>query len=117
MASKDDVGTWGEEYAREWLQRQGWQILSQNWRCPDGEVDIVAQRDGELVFFEVKTRRSIRFGHPVEAVTAPKIARMRRVAGQWLFSHPAVRGRIRLDLIAILRRGPDVELHHVEAVG
>src|SRR5699024_12180509 len=55
-----------------------------NWRCPSGEVDIVAARDGALVFFEVKTRTSTRFGHPLEAISAAKLARMRRVAGAWL---------------------------------
>lgn len=117
MATKDDVGRWGEDHAQQWLQRQGWEILSRNWRCPQGEVDIVAQRERDLVFFEVKTRRGTSFGHPVEALSASKIARMRRVAGQWLFNHPAHRGRIRLDLVAILCLGPDVELEHVEAVG
>lgn len=117
MSTKDDVGRWGEDYARQWLESQGWEILSRNWRCPEGEVDIVARRDQDLVFFEVKTRRSTRFGYPVEALDAARIARMRRVAGQWLHEHPATRGRIRLDLIGVLRRGRGVELEHVEAVG
>lgn len=117
MAKKDDVGRWGEEYARQWLHGEGWRILSRNWRCPYGEVDIVAQRARDLVFFEVKTRRSTAFGHPVEAVSAAKLARMRRVAGQWLQDHPGSRGRIRLDVIGILMSGAGVDLEHVEGVG
>ena len=117
MARKDEVGRWGEELARRWLERQGWRIVDVNWRCPSGEVDIVAARDGALVFFEVKTRTSTRFGHPLEAISAAKLARMRRVAGAWLAANPTHRGRIRLDLLAILTGPGAPEVDHVEAVG
>lgn len=117
MARKDEIGLWGETYARQWLEQAGWRTLSQNWRCPAGEVDIVAVRGDDLVFFEVKTRTSQTFGHPVEALSAAKISRMRVVAGQWLAAHRNVRGRIRLDLIAILRERGRLEIEHVEAVG
>lgn len=117
MARKDDVGRWGEQYARRWLERHGWLIVGTNWNCTHGEVDIVATRGADLVFFEVKTRTSTRFGHPLEAISAAKLARMRRVAGQWLREHPEHRGRIRLDLIAILARHGRAEVEHVEAIG
>jgi len=117
MAKKDVLGRWGEEHARRWLEGQGWQIVDVNWRCPGGEVDLVAARGGSLVFFEVKTRTSTRFGHPVEAISAAKLARMRRVAGAWLAANPTHRGRIRLDLIAILAGRGTPEVEHVEAVG
>ena len=117
MARKDEVGRAGERYARGWLERRHWRILDHNWRCSHGEVDIVATRGGELVFFEVKTRTSTRFGYPVDAISATKLARMRRVAGAWLDAHPSQRGRIRLDLIGILAdSGPPV-IEHLEAVG
>lgn len=117
MARKDEVGRWGEEYARLWLEHHGWLIVDTNWNCAHGEVDIVATRGLDLVFFEVKTRTSTRYGHPLEAISAAKVARMRRVVGQWLREHPEHRGRIRLDLIAILTRPGSPEVEHVEAIG
>ncbi len=117
MARKDELGRAGERHARDWLARQQWRILDRNWRCPHGEVDIVAARGDELVFFEVKTRSSTRFGHPLETISATKIARMRRVAGAWLSAHPGCRGHIRLDLIGILTAGDRLEVEHVEAIG
>lgn len=117
MARKDDVGRAGERYARGWLENRQWRILDHNWRCSHGEVDIVATRDGDLVFFEVKTRTSTHFGHPVDAISAAKLARMRRVAGAWLSAHPGHRGRIRLDLIGILAHAGPPVIEHVEAVG
>lgn len=118
MAVKDDVGRAGEVLAGQWLQDQGWVILATNWRCRHGEIDIIGTREQELVFFEVKTRRSVRFGYPTEAVSAAKIARMRRLAGIWLTENPGQRGRIRLDVIGILTTGDKpLEIDHVEAVG
>jgi len=117
VAHKDEVGRWGEAYARRWLAQRGWRILASNWRCRAGEVDIVAVRGPDLVFFEVRTRTSVAFGHPVESISAAKLARMRLVAGRWLAAHPHARGRIRLDLIGILRQHDRTEVEHVEAVG
>lgn len=117
MARKNQVGRYGESWARAWLHKRGWRIVDHNWHCAQGEVDIVAQRDQNLVFFEVKTRTSTRFGHPIEAVSADKVARMRRVAGQWLQHHPEIRGRIRLDVLGILLMHGQVHVEHVEAVG
>lgn len=117
MAKKDDVGRWGEGFARAWLTERGWDIIDTNWRCANGEVDIVATRENDLVFIEVKTRTSTSFGHPVEAISATKLARMRRVAGAWLASHPGYRGRIRLDVLGILRGVGAPVVEHVEAVG
>ena len=117
MADKDDLGRAGERYARQWLQRRGWAIVDANWRCRQGEIDIVASRGKELVFFEVKTRSSTRFGYPVEAISSAKLARLRRLVGLWLADHPHHRGRIRLDLIGIITGGPAPIVQHVEGIG
>ena len=118
MAVKDDVGRAGELYAQRWLGRRGWDILDTNWRCRDGEIDIVARHGADLVFVEVKTRTSTRFGHPVEAIGITKLARMRRLAGAWLAAHPGVTGTIRLDVLGILApTGRPVEVDHIEALG
>ncbi|HLS02074.1 MAG TPA: YraN family protein [Beutenbergiaceae bacterium] len=117
MVHNNHVGTQGELWAQTWLNDQGWRIVDTNWHCRYGEVDIVAQRGKDLVFFEVKTRTSTTFGYPVEAITASKIIRMRRVAGQWLAAHPNIRGRIRLDVLGLVITKDNVDVDHVEAVG
>ena len=101
------LGAAGEDVAERFLTRRGMVLLDRNWRCREGEIDIV-MRDGDVVVVcEVKTRRSTSFGVPVEAVTRAKLARLRRLAGCWLREHPAVGARgVRLDVVGLLR-GPD----------
>lgn len=107
MAEKDVLGRAGEARAAAYLRERGYRILDQNWRCRDGEIDLVATRDGQLVFVEVKTRRGAGFGHPFDAITRRKLARLQRLAVAWAVAHPdASRGRtLRVDAVAVL--GPD----------
>ncbi|MGP3536470.1 YraN family protein [Microbacterium sp. RD1] len=117
MAAKDDLGRAGEERAAAHLRAQGYTIVDRNWRCPQGELDIVAVTRSELVVVEVKTRRSDLFGHPLEAVDARKAARLWRLAMAWIAAHPdAARGRrLRLDAIALTGPDPaDAVLEHLE---
>ena len=103
--TRASVGADGEDFAVTFLTRQGMQLLDRNWRCPHGEIDVVA-RDGDvLVVCEVKTRRSLTHGDPVEAVTAAKVARLRRLAHAWRAEHPVrARGmRIEADGVPGLR--------------
>ena len=114
------VGAYGERLAERYLVESGMQILDRNWRCDQGEVDIVAMDGTCLVVVEVKTRRSLLFGSPVEAVTAVKAARLRRLAGCWLDSHRSLVGfvaDIRIDVIGVFRppRGP-AQIEHLVAV-
>ena len=112
------LGEYGERLAERYLTERGLQVVDRNWRCSRGELDLVA-RDGDcLVFCEVKTRRSERFGSPVEAVHPGKAARLRRLATAWLQDHEEHPARIRIDVIGILRppRGIAV-LRHLEGVG
>ncbi|GAB2596695.1 YraN family protein [Pseudactinotalea suaedae] len=118
MGAKDRVGRAGEQLAREWLTRQGLQILDANWRCPIGELDIVALDGDELAFVEVKTRTSTAFGHPAESITRAKLARLRRLAGAWVAVHDVHASGMRIDVVAILRRsGEPTLVEHVQGVG
>jgi putative endonuclease len=102
------VGAYGERRAVEHLVKAGMVLLDRNWRCRDGEIDIVA-RDGDvLVFCEVKTRRGAGYGTPAEAVIATKARRLRRLAAQWLEDHPVRPQEVRFDVVSVLpqRRGP-----------
>ena len=76
-AARQRLGAHGERRAARCYEDRGWQVVARNWRCRDGELDVVA-RDGQaLVFCEVKTRTGTGFGHPAEAVTASKRRRLR----------------------------------------
>ena len=78
------MGRRGETLAAEMLARHGFRIVTRNWYCPEGEVDIVAERRGEFTFFEVRTRRGTRYGSPEESITPRKRARMEAVARRYL---------------------------------
>jgi len=112
MADKDERGRAGEERAERHLREQGYDILDRNWRCPEGEIDIVACRDDALVVVEVKTRRTDRFGHPFDAVDARKRSRLWRLAQRWSAAHrEAACGRIlRLDAIGVTGDDPETGL-------
>lgn len=107
MRAKDAVGRYGENVAAAYLLEAGWQVVDRNWRGTAGELDIVALQGDELVVVEVKTRSGDGFGHPAEAVTATKLARLRRLAGQWLAEHDLHPRSVRVDVIAVrtARRG------------
>ncbi len=78
------LGRCGEEFAAQTLRLDGYIILEKNFRCRFGEIDIIAEKDGRLLFTEVKTRRTANFGRPVEAVDRRKIQHIRKAAFYWL---------------------------------
>jgi putative endonuclease len=104
VRAKDAVGRYGEDVAARHLSEAGLTIVARNWRCAEGEIDIVAVERGALVFCEVKTRTGIGFGTPAEAVTRRKAERLRRLALLWLLEHPAGGVDVRFDVVSVLRR-------------
>src|SRR3954463_15686321 len=102
MAQKDELGRWGEDVAAERLSRLGYDIVDRNWRCPDGELAPVAAGRGGTAFVEVKTRTSLAYGHPFEAITGAKLARLHGLAIAWCRAHPGRHGRIRVDVVAVV---------------
>ncbi|KAA9149969.1 YraN family protein [Amycolatopsis acidicola] len=101
-----DLGRRGEQMAARYLQKQGFIVLSRNWRCREGELDLVVTDRNTLVVCEVKTRAGDRFGDPTEAVTPAKVARIRRITGQWLSAHCVNWCTVRFDVIAIVLAPP-----------
>lgn len=117
MAAKDVLGRKGEAIAVRHLVGSGLTIVERNWRCPQGEIDIVARDRDELVFVEVKTRSSVDYGHPLEAITPRKLARLRRLAGAWCLAHPEEHGHIRIDAVAVIApRVGQIEVEHLDRV-
>jgi putative endonuclease len=103
MRAKDALGRYGEELAVAHLRAQGLQVLERNWRCRLGEIDVVAVDGDCLVVCEVKTRRSLAAGSPLEAVTPAKLGRLRRLTAAWLASQDRHFAQIRIDVVGVLQ--------------
>jgi putative endonuclease len=118
MNAKDLLGRQGEQLAADFLKRAGLVILDRNWRCSQGEIDIVAADGPALVVCEVKTRSGVRFGTPLEAVTRQKAWRQRRLAALWLREHEVLFDEVRIDVIGVLRTASGTfSIDHVRGVG
>lgn len=118
MNAKDELGRHGEQAAVEYLERAGLRILDRNWRCAEGEIDIVAAERQVLVICEVKTRSSTRYGSPLEAISRSKRARLRRLAIQWLVAHGILFDEVRIDAIGLIRdESGHYQIEHVRGVG
>jgi putative endonuclease len=116
VRAKDAVGRYGEDVAARHLTEAGLEILARNWRCAEGEIDIVARERGALVICEVKTRSSDRCGLPSEGVTRKKAERLRRLALLWLADQPGRFAEIRFDVVSVMRRPAGAALvEHVRA--
>ena len=103
------LGASGEELVAGWYRAQGYDVVARNWRCRDGELDLVVVRARVMVFCEVKTRTSDRYGAPAEAVGRTKQARIRRLAARYLEEAAPVRPKeIRFDVASVL--GGEVEV-------
>ncbi len=117
MGAKDALGRWGEQVAATHLEAIGWRVLDRNWRGANGELDLVALDGGTVVVVEVKTRSGPGFGHPAEAVTHAKLARLRRLAGQWVSDHDVTASAIRIDVLAIRSdRSAERRVEHLRGV-
>ena len=104
------LGADGEEVTARWYRERGYSVLARNWRCRDGELDLVLARADLIVFCEVKTRTNDRYGSPFAAVGHAKQARLRRLAARWLREAAPFRpAEIRFDVAGVVGR-------HVEVV-
>ncbi len=115
MARKDVLGRSGEQLAADHLLGLGYTILDRNWRCPIGEIDLVARCGSTTVVVEVKTRSGRGYGHPLDAITPVKLARLRRLAGAWVAENGPVE-RVRIDAIAVVADRDGVAVEHVRQV-
>jgi putative endonuclease len=116
---KKELGGAGEDIAEDWLRARGFRIAQRNYVCRFGEIDLIAVRGRLLVFAEVKTRRSLVFGMPQEAVNDKKIRYIRRVASWYLTQNMRVKYLyddfdIRFDVIEIRFASDAHEINHIE---
>jgi putative endonuclease len=114
MAEKDRLGTWGEDLAVGYLEGAGLTVLARNWRCAQGELDIVAIDGRTVVFCEVKTRSGPGFGAPAEALVPAKVRRIRRLAAAWLAEAGRGWPDLRFDVVSVVcRRGGEPTVEHL----
>jgi putative endonuclease len=111
--ARQAIGAYGEEVAARHLRERGMSVLERNWRCPEGEVDIVLRDGATLVVCEVKTRTSLRAGTPHEAISDVKLDRLKRLGERWAAERGIRPDGIRVDLVAVVRprRGPALVEH------
>lgn len=108
------LGRRGEEVAARYLRERGITLLDRNWRCREGELDIIGTDGTTLMVYEVKTRSGLGYGLPAESITRDKIARIRRLTSQWLSVHHVRWCPIRFDVISVLwRPGEPPEVRHI----
>ncbi|HEX9260381.1 MAG TPA: YraN family protein [Acidimicrobiales bacterium] len=110
-SSRQAFGAYGERLAAQWYEKQGYEVLARNWRCREGELDLILARDSTVVFCEVKARATNAYGSGLEAVTPAKQARIRRLAVRFLAEAALGRRELRFDVAAVT----GTELHVVEA--
>lgn len=118
--TRAEIGAFGEHLAVEHLQSLGLRVLTRNWRCRYGELDVIATDDTArtLVFVEVKTRTSDQFGGVSQAVTPTKVRRLRRLAGLWLAAQTGSWSAVRIDVIGVrIGRTRVPEITHLQGVG
>jgi putative endonuclease len=120
MLTRGELGAFGEQVATDHLTGLGLRILSRNWRCRYGELDVVATdpATNTVVFVEVKTRTGDGFGGLAQAVTGQKVRRLRRLAAMWLAAQDGSWAGVRIDVVGVhLGRRRTPEIVHVQGVG
>ena len=96
-----DTGILGEKLAGDFLKKRGYHILETNYRCSEGEIDIIAGHKDSLVFIEVRTKRSLQFGTPEESITPTKREKLRTVAAHYQQTHDNLPSTWRIDVVAV----------------
>ena len=116
VENKQSLGKSGEAFAVRLLVEAGLHIISQNYRCPKGEMDIIAREGDALVFIEVRTRRSAYRGWGEESITRQKAQRLQAIASFYVLQQGYINWpSIRFDVVAIRWSGKDPEIHWIQA--
>lgn len=116
---RKQLGDWGEKVAAHHLEANGYKIVTRNWRCQRGEIDLVVQAGETLVFVEVKTRRGRNFGTPEQGVTPHKMRRLLELGQRYLLAHDLDDVDWRVDMVAVELdgRGKLLRCEHIPDIG
>ena len=111
-----DVGIMGEKIARDFLEKKGYHIIETNYRCPEGEIDIIGRHNDSLVFVEVRTKTSLEYGSPEESITSAKKNRLIKIAGYYQQTNINLPAQWRIDVVAIelTQRGEPLRIELIE---
>lgn len=115
-----DVGILGEKLANDFLKKRGYHIWETNYRCREGEIDIVAKHKDSLIFIEVRTKKSLQFGRPEESITLSKMEKLRMVAARYQQTHNNLPSSWRIDVVVVEidQKGKPLRIELIEnAVG
>ncbi|MCG9477332.1 MAG: YraN family protein [Actinobacteria bacterium] len=107
-AGRRALGSYGENLAARWYEEHGFVVVDRNWRCREGEIDLVLTRARLLVFCEVKTRSSDAYGSPAAAVTPAKQVRLRKLGMRWIDAQQVRPASIRFDVACVIGRNVSV---------
>ena len=114
--NKDNIGFEGENIACNYLEMQGYEILERNFICNSGEIDIIAKDKEELVFIEVKTRRTSKYGNPIDAVDLNKIKHILKTAKFYVYINNLGKEFIRFDIIEIYMKKNETKINQIKNI-
>lgn len=116
MCLKQKIGKKGEDIAYKYLQRNNYTVIDRNFRCRQGEVDMIAcdEKEKELVFFEVKTRSNLKYGMPSEAVQKTKQNHIVSVAKYYIYKNKVKNIPIRFDVIEVFLNNSNHKINHIK---
>jgi putative endonuclease len=112
-AASQEFGELGERIAERWLKAHGWRVVQRRFRAGHRDIDLVVEREGTVAFVEVKARRGVEFGDPVEAVNWSKQQQLVRSASVWIDRHGRPSESYRFDVVGVLVEGERVRVRHV----
>lgn len=116
MAAHNELGRWGEELAAAYLERKGYTILERDWKSGHRDIDIIARTEEEVVFVEVKTRRTSDFGAPYEAVDFRKLRNLQAAINHYI-GYRQIDMPVRFDVVSVVAvPGCEPEIEHIEDV-
>ncbi len=116
MYKRHEIGRLGEKLAIKYLKQNNYKIIQQNFRCKQGEIDIIANNEGKIIFIEVKTRTNLKFGRASEAVTYIKKNHIVKTAKYYLYINNIKNFNIRIDVIEIYISSNKYEINHIKQV-
>ena len=116
MYNNQEIGRLGEELAAKYLKKSGYMKVDRNFRCKQGEIDIIAKKGEELVFIEVKTRTNLNYGNPSEAVTQIKQKHIVKATQYYIYKKNLFNSFIRIDVIEVYIKSNEYRINHIKQI-